>query len=251
MASTTKRQRELARAKYARQQARRAAQSARRRRRQQVLAAIVAIGVVAGGMLYLDRSLGGDDSAPQAAACTYTESSGPGDKNVGLPPGEPDTGPAVATIETNRGTLTLDLLADKAPCTVGSMEFLASKDFFDKTRCHRMTGSATLSVLQCGDPSGNGSGGPGYRFAEENLEGATYPRGTIAMAKTQAPGTTGSQFFLVYQDSQLPPEYTPFGTITTGLDVLDAIAKAGIERGEDGAPKQAVIIEKLTVQRTA
>ena len=103
-------------------------------------------------------------------------------------------------------------------------------------------------MLQCGDPTGTGTGGPGYSFAEENLEGATYPRGTVAMAKSAAPASTGSQFFLVYGDSALPPEYTVVGEITKGLDVLDEIAEGGVaEADENGntAPKTPVQIEDL------
>ena len=107
-----------------------------------------------------------------------------------------------------------------------------------------------LSVLQCGDPSGTGRGGPGYVFDEENLDGATYPRGTVAMAKTAAPGSTGSQFFLVFQDTPLPPEYTPFARITGGLEVLDMIAAAGAAPPDENgntAPNQPVQITSVTV----
>ena len=103
--------------------------------------------------------------------------------------------------------------------------------------------------LQCGDPSGTGGGGPGYQFADENLKGATYPRGTVAMANA-GPGTNGSQFFLVYADSTLPPNYTPFGTITEGLDLLDTVAKAGSNDSNgagDGKPKLSVEIKTLRV----
>ena len=102
-------------------------------------------------------------------------------------------------------------------------------------------------MLQCGDPSGTGSGGPGYTFKDENLEGATYPKGTVAMANS-GPNTNGSQFFLVFTDTQLPPSYTPFGRITSGLDVLDKVAKGGVDgTGGDGAPKIPVQLQKVTV----
>ena len=133
--------------------------------------------------------------------------------------------------------------AAKAPCTVNSLRSLAHFSYFDKTVCHRLT-SQSIFVLQCGDPSGDGTGGPGYRFADENLEGATYPRGTVAMANS-GPGTNGSQFFLVYKDSQLPPDYTPFGRITAGLDVIDKVAAAGSTPPGDGEPKTAVTIQTL------
>jgi peptidyl-prolyl cis-trans isomerase B (cyclophilin B) len=126
---------------------------------------------------------------------------------------------------------------------------LAAQKYFDKTSCHRLT-SGGLSVLQCGDPTGTGSGGPGYQFADENLTGATYKAGTVAMANA-GPGTNGSQFFLVYKDSQLGPQYTPFGRITSGLSVLTDIAKKGSTPPNDGKPKQSVTIETFTVKLKA
>ncbi|HWS94229.1 MAG TPA: peptidylprolyl isomerase, partial [Mycobacterium sp.] len=145
-----------------------------------------------------------------------------------------------------------------APCTVNSFASLAQKGFFNDTPCHRLTTSPSLSVLQCGDPTGRGSGGPGYQFANEYptdqyppndpklQEPVLYPRGTLAMANA-GPNTNGSQFFMVYKDSQLPPQYTVFGTIQgDGLATLDKIAKAGVAGGgEDGAPANEVTIKSL------
>src|SRR5947209_6377383 len=113
------------------------------------------------------------------------------------------------------GAIFLDTAA--APCTVNNFRSLIARHFYDNTPCHRLT-TQGIYVLQCGDPSGKGTGGPGYTFADENLKGAKYPRGTVAMANS-GPGTNGSQFFLVYKDTQLDPNYTPFGTITKGLDI--------------------------------
>ena len=108
-------------------------------------------------------------------------------------------------------------------------------------------------MLQCGDPTGTGTGGPGYEFASENLKGATYPAGTVAMANTGQPDSNGSQFFLVYKSTPLPPNYTPFGTITQGLPILDAIAKAGSDNANasgDGHPKENVVIGTITIKQT-
>jgi peptidyl-prolyl cis-trans isomerase B (cyclophilin B) len=152
---------------------------------------------------------------------------------------------------TNQGNIGLQLDNAKAPCTVNSFASLAQQGFFNDTPCHRLTTGDGLSVLQCGDPSGKGSGGPGYQFANEyptdqyqpddpGLQNPVlYPRGTLAMANA-GPGTNGSQFFLVYKDSQLPPDYTAFGTIDqTGLATLDKIAAAGVAgTGPDGKPLQ-------------
>jgi peptidyl-prolyl cis-trans isomerase B (cyclophilin B) len=146
----------------------------------------------------------------------------------------------------------------KTPCTVNSFASLAQKGFFDNTPCHRLTTSPSLSVLQCGDPTGQGTGGPGYQFANEYptdqypqgdpalQQPVVYPRGTLAMANA-GPGTNGSQFFLVYKDSQLPPNYTAFGTIdATGLATLDKIAAAGVAGGgQDGKPTTGVQVKSI------
>jgi peptidyl-prolyl cis-trans isomerase B (cyclophilin B) len=157
----------------------------------------------------------------------------------------------MATIVTNCGTIVVTLDGKDAPHTVNSFAFLAGKHFFDNTICHRLTTSG-IYVLQCGDPTGTGSGGPGYTIPDENLAGATYPAGTVAMANTGQPHTGGSQFFFVYRNTDLPPQYTPFGTITKGLDVLRRIAAAGTDGNSgsgDGAPVQPVVIESFTVTK--
>ena len=150
------------------------------------------------------------------------------------------------TLATDRGDIVFEMDSAKAPCTANSLRSLAAAKYFDGTSCHRLT-TEGIEVLQCGDPTGTGSGGPGYQFADENLEGATYPRGTVAMANA-GPGTNGSQFFLVYGDSKLPPQYTPFGRVTSGLEVLDEVAAAGSDDSNgagDGKPKLPVTITTL------
>jgi peptidyl-prolyl cis-trans isomerase B (cyclophilin B) len=154
-----------------------------------------------------------------------------------------------ATIKTNCGTIVVRLDGKNAPHTVNSFAFLASKHYFDNTRCHRLTTSG-IYVLQCGDPTSTGTGGPGYRFRDENLAGAKYPAGTVAMANA-GPGTNGSQFFFVYADTALPPHYTPFGTVVQGMDVLKRIAAAGSNPPGDGAPVQPVTIESFVVTKGA
>jgi len=154
------------------------------------------------------------------------------------------------TLETNCGVI--EFATDpKAPITVGTMAWLANEGFFNNTACSRLT-TQGIFVLQCGDPAGDRTGGPGFKFADENLPlpGAdgnyVYPRGTVAMANS-GPNTNGSQFFLVYQDSPLPPNYTIWGNITSGLDVLENIASAGVLDGSsDGSPTQAVVISSAS-----
>ena len=152
-----------------------------------------------------------------------------------------------AKIVTNCGTITVALDGKAAPHTVNSFVFLAGKHYFDNTKCHRLTTSG-IFVLQCGDPTGTGTGGPGYQFRDENLKGATYPAGTVAMANA-GPGTNGSQFFFVYADTSLPPNYTPFGKVTSGLDILKAIAAKGSNPPGDGAPNQPVSITSFTTTK--
>ena len=153
-----------------------------------------------------------------------------------------------AKLETTCGTVDIALQAGRAPRTVNSFVFLSDQKYFDHTQCHRLTTSG-IFVLQCGDPSATGTGGPGYQFPNENLDGATYPAGTVAMANA-GPDTNGSQFFLVYKDSQLPPNYTPFGKITNGTDVLDRVAQAGVADGSsDGRPSADVVLNSVTTTK--
>ena len=153
---------------------------------------------------------------------------------------------------TNRGTVVIDLLNSKATCTVNSFAYLSMKKYFNGTTCHRLTTSG-IFVLQCGDPTGTGNGGPGYKFANENLAGARYATGTVAMANA-GPGTNGSQFFLVYRNSlSLPASYTPFGTVVKGLGIIENVAKAGTDNANgpgDGHPKEKVIISRVTITKT-
>jgi peptidyl-prolyl cis-trans isomerase B (cyclophilin B) len=160
----------------------------------------------------------------------------------------PSTGAVAVAMRTNRGTLTLRLDATAAPCTVASFLSLARQKFFDATPCHRLT-TAGILVLQCGDPTGTGTGGPGYTIPDEVKAGQTYPAGTVAMANTGSPHTGGSQFFVVYADTDLPPQYTVFGTVTAGLDVVRTVARAGSDNSNgsgDGKPRLPVTIESVT-----
>jgi peptidyl-prolyl cis-trans isomerase B (cyclophilin B) len=198
--------------------------------------------------------------------CVYT-ASGTAARKVTLPPLKPDTKATYqATMATNRGNIVINLLNFAAPCTVNSFVSLADQKYFNATHCHRLTTSG-IFVLQCGDPLGTGEGGPGYVFPNENLNGlklsdcpgsttekcATFPPGTIAMANTGSNDTNGSQFFLVYKTTVLPDGYTPFGTIVSGLNILQNVAKAGSDNANgagDGHPKEAVDISSVTIKKT-
>jgi len=199
--------------------------------------------------------------ASLGANCIYPATATPADKPATLPrTGRVPTQPALvnATMTTNDGVIGLKLDNGKAPCTVNNFVSLAQQGFFDNTPCHRLTASASLAVLQCGDPTGTGTGGPGYRFANEYptnqyrpydpalQQPVRYPRGTLAMANA-GPDTNGSQFFIVYRDSMLPPTYTVFGSVdSTGLATVDKIASAGISGDpEDGRPQKPVTITSV------
>ena len=184
--------------------------------------------------------------------CAYAQNNQAGDvlfenKYVGTPPAQARLSPGdLMTIVTNRGTIKIRMLTSAAPCTVNSFRFLASKKYFDNTHCHRLTTSG-IFVLQCGDPFGDGSGGPGYMYQDENLAGATYPAGTVAMANA-GPDTNGSQFFITYKDTTLKPLYTPFGVVVSGLDIVRKVAAYGCDNSNgagDGHPKRSVYFRTL------
>jgi peptidyl-prolyl cis-trans isomerase B (cyclophilin B) len=263
------RDRERAKRRHLRRQAALQARAQRARRNQQVVGAVLAVLVVVGGVFALSQALDGPStSATPAAGGTASSSASPSTPATPSSPAPTKSAkqyakaPAKtlaqgrtwdATVRTNRGALTLELFGDKAPQTVSSFIFLSRDKYYDGTPCHRITLSAPLQVLQCGDPTGNGNGGPGYQYGIENAPGnGKYPAGTLAMARTSDPNSNGSQFFLTYGNSTLPTEgggYSIFGKVTKGLDVLQAIAKQGTADGSpDGAPKNPVTITSITVE---
>lgn len=202
--------------------------------------------------------------ATSQGQCHYTADGSKPTRKVKLPPAIPPKKlPATMTISTNRGDIKISLDADQAPCTVNSFVSLARQGYFDKTPCHRLTTSG-IFVLQCGDPTGTGTGGPGYTFADElhqddpriqpcqtqgGQEVCTYGPGTLAMANA-GPNTNGSQFFLVYDKSPLANSYTVFGRMTaSGLRVVQDIAKKGATAPDSHgmtAPQESVTITSVS-----
>ncbi|HEX4704362.1 MAG TPA: peptidylprolyl isomerase [Pseudonocardiaceae bacterium] len=199
------------------------------------------------------------------AQCAFTATPSqpaPAGHDEGTPPSAASrAGTVMLTLHTSQGDIPITMPRAKAPCTVASFAFLAGKGYFTNTPCHRLTSADSLKVLQCGDPTGSGTGGPGYTIPDENPTdlplvpgggASVYARGTVAMANTGQPHSGGSQFFLVYADSALPPNYAVFGSIAaTGLQVLDKIAAGGVGPGgqgpQDGPPATPVKITSATV----
>ena len=286
---TNKQRRATAKRKLERQLEKRANQA--RRRRILTIAALAAVVIVVAGLavwtVFFKKS-----SHPTPTASSTTSSVAPTPSTAApqagvLPPFKPPAGlgancqyqpapnepaakkanpPRAGTgptdpahvsmsIATSQGPIGVQLDNAQAPCTVNSFASLAQQGYFNDTHCHRLTTGPGLFVLQCGDPKGDGTGGPGYQFADEypsnqyspddpaRNQAIVYPRGTLAMANAGA-GTNGSQFFIVYKDSQLPPNYTVFGQVDAkDMGVLDKIAQAGTADGKpDGKPKTDVVI---------
>jgi peptidyl-prolyl cis-trans isomerase B (cyclophilin B) len=206
--------------------------------------------------------------AEPAHHCSYTATT-PVARKVSFPSATPDYAASYqATINTNLGKITFNLLNSKATCTVNSFVHLAEAGYFNNSQCHRLVTSG-IYVLQCGDPTATatatlkcsttsniGAGTPGYDFASENLTGAKYTAGTVAMANQGTATSNGSQFFIVYQDSTsgLTASYTPFATVSSGLGIVQNVAKDGYScqyaQSGGGAPKKKVIIDSVTIKKT-
>jgi peptidyl-prolyl cis-trans isomerase B (cyclophilin B) len=292
VAGKNERQRRQAREKYRRQQEQRRARQRQLRKRWTIggsafmavllIVSLLLVFLPGGGHKKAAASPSKKASAsPTATAtavaepahhCDYTSAT-PAAKKVSLPPATPDyTDSYQATINTNLGKITFNLLNSKATCTVNSFVHLAQAGYFDKTQCHRVVNSG-IYVLQCGDPyatadaklscsttSKVGTGTPGYDFASENLTGAKYPTGTVAMANEGTPTSNGSQFFIVFKDSTsglntaTGPAYTPFATVSSGLGIVQNVAKDGYScqyaQAGGGVPKKKVIIDNVTIKKT-
>jgi peptidyl-prolyl cis-trans isomerase B (cyclophilin B) len=190
------------------------------------------------------------DSGGSGTTCRYVDDGSQSGKAVDPPPSTPSvTGQVHATMATSVGDFALTLDADTTPCTVNSFVSLAQQGYFDGTTCHRLTTEGIL-VLQCGDPTATGSGGPGYSFADELSGNESYPAGTLAMANA-GPDTNGSQFFIVYGKTPLPPLYTVFGTVDDAtVATVQKVAAAGTDGSNgpgDGAPVTPVDITSVKV----
>jgi peptidyl-prolyl cis-trans isomerase B (cyclophilin B) len=266
---TNKQRREAARRHLERQLERRQQEAARRKQRN-VIATVVGVVVLIAVVVLVIVMASGDSkkkstasasASPSATAtntaaktdgpCGYTQG-GAATKDVGVPP-DPATTPTsteAIDITSNLGAITLTLDGAAAPCNVQSIAYLATKGYYDNTSCHRLVDSG-IFVLQCGDPAGDGSGGPGYTTKDESLDKADYTGvGTVAMANSGA-NTNGSQFFIIFKDSStgLQKSYTVIGKVTVGLDVVQKVAAAGEDASNgagDGKPKLPITFTKVT-----
>jgi peptidyl-prolyl cis-trans isomerase B (cyclophilin B) len=246
--------------------AERAEASRRRRRLQATIGAGVAVLVVVGAVVWAVAA-NRDDDKPTAAASPSASAQPkpciwnplvdpkaspkptlpPEVKEVGTPPTNPPrTGRQTMTITSNLGVIKIEMDTEKAPCASASFTFLAAKKFFDNSSCHRLV-TEGIRVLQCGDPTGTGSGGPSYRYQEENLpigRRPAYPAGTVAIAKAQDPATSGAQFFILYEDVDQEltdqqtgqPGYAVLGRVTEGMDIVRKIAAGGHDGAFEPAP---------------
>lgn len=194
------------------------------------------------------------------ARCTFRGSEQRPAEKVSRPRGKtaPARGTVTMTMRTSAGTIRVTMHRELAPCTVQSMLSLVRQRFYDDTGCHRLGTGADLQMLQCGDPNGDGSGGPGYTVPDEVFPQLKYGRGLVAMANGGQPDSGGSQFFLIFGDVDIPPSYTVFGRIDDGgLRVLDKVARGGVDPvsaqggpGDGtGKPVIPVRLEKVTVTR--
>jgi len=287
VAGKNERQRRIARERHRRQQQERLARQRQMRKRGLIGASAVLAAALVASLLAVFLPSGSPKHpaasasksatpSPTATAtavaepahhCSYTAAT-PVARKVSFPPTTPDyTASYQATINTNLGKITFNLLNSKATCTVNSFVHLAEAGYFNNTQCHRLVTSG-IYVLQCGDPTATattkltcsttsnvGAGTPGYDFASENLTGAKYPAGTVAMANEGTATSNGSQFFIVYKDSTsgLTASYTPFATVSSGLGIVQNVAKDGYScqyaSSGGGAPKEKVIIDSVTIKK--
>jgi peptidyl-prolyl cis-trans isomerase B (cyclophilin B) len=268
VASSNKRERELARQKFERQQQRRLEAEAARKKRRRTIAILSGLGIaLAAVAVFLlttkntspttPTASGSPSASPSATAWNGTpvvkgcsQAPEPTVKTATWKAPEPTPPAAKITLATNCGDIVIATDAAKAPKTVEAMSFLVSQGFYTDSDCFRLTTSG-IFVFQCGSANNKGSGSPGFKLPDENLPTSSgqkgYPAGTVAMANA-GPGTSDSQFFLVYKDgSTLGPNYTIWGRVVSGLDVLTNVASAGVKGGaQDGRPVQPLVITKAT-----
>jgi peptidyl-prolyl cis-trans isomerase B (cyclophilin B) len=267
---TNQQRREAAKRKLQRQLARRDERDRARRQRLVIVGVVAAVLVISGGIWWVvsgrssstassDTTSSTDASATETSPTTpTTPCSYPASGTAARPVTPPDnlsplnTGTVPADLTINGSPVPITLDRSLAPCGVNAFLSLAQQGFYNDTTCHRLTVSGALNILQCGDPTGKGNGGPGYSFATEVAPTATYPVGTVALANAVG-DTNGSQFFIVYGPTTLDPSYTILGTVGgDGMTVINQIAGGGtVGGGQEGAPNTTATIQTVTVPADA
>jgi peptidyl-prolyl cis-trans isomerase B (cyclophilin B) len=262
---TREQERARARRRQQKLQAREAQRARQAARNRQVVVVVLAVLVVVALFVFVSAKLtGGNDTATKGSP-SGTASTASGKGKCAAPPAAPKSVTKVAkpdkataagktyqaVVTTNCGDITVELDGAKAPQTVASFLALAKADYWADSPCHRLTTDG-IWVLQCGDPLGGSGPGPGYSFGLENTpKDGSYPKGTLAMARTSDPNSNSGQFFIVYKDSQIPVStggYSIFGTVTSGMDIVEEIAAAGVSGGStDGSPATPISILKVAV----
>ena len=270
---TSKQRREAQRRRLQRQLARRQRRAATRRRNT-LIASVVGTIVVIAVVVFFIVQTGNDNKKPARPAahhhkstptptattsagrtptypCDWTKS-GTAARKVTVPATTkpPRQGKVSVSVRTTRGNLTFTLDRAAAPCTVASFVSLVQQKYYDDTSCQRLT-TAGSYILQCGDPTGTGSGGPGYTIPDEATGKEAYLTGTLAMARQETPHSGGSQFFIVYKNSpdlmqgRGQQQYTVFGKVTSGLSVVTRVAGKGADPSGDGKPKLPITISSM------
>ncbi len=211
---------------------------------------LLTISVFAITTIFTSSAVAAPSSKPYKLNCKSTKAKGHTVKNVLPPEVKAPFKNRTLSFATNCGDITIEAYGASAPIAVTTMLSLARNGFFNETLCHRLTTNETY-LLHCGDPTATGMGQLSFEYDNENLPKSienNYPAGTVGIWNSEEI-SNGSQFFIVYEDSSLPPSYTIWGKVTKGLDIVRAIAKDGVINGKsDGSPKRKIAIERVKVR---
>jgi len=193
------------------------------------------------------KPVAGTDPVASGPTCEYPVDTSPGAVTAkGFPSTVSDPKKSTLSFATPQGVLAIDLDPAAGPCSVEAVRYLVRQKFYDGSSCHRLTTNPGLQVLQCGDPSGSGSGTPGFRYEDKLPARGDYVRGVVAMANA-GPGTNGSQFFIVYGAAQIDPDYPVLGKVSSGMDLVDKVVTGGVVGGkQDGKPVKPMTFTSVT-----
>lgn len=211
---------------------------------------LLTISVFAISTIFTSSAVAAPSSKPYKLNCKSTKAKGHTVRNVVPPEVKAPFKNRTLSFTTNCGDITIEAYGASAPIAVTTMLSLARNGFFNETLCHRLT-TNEIYLLHCGDPTATGMGQLSFEYDNENLPKSienNYPAGTVGIWNSEVI-SNGSQFFIVYEDSSLPPSYTIWGKVTKGLDIVRAIAKDGVVNGKsDGSPKRKIAIERVKVR---